>query len=607
MRARGPLRMGRQLSLVALGCAGCNALLGLEDGILVKEPCEPLSAVVCYSGPPATEGVGACLTGLRRCNAAGDGYGPCEGEVTPAPERCGNAADDDCDGAVDEPDAGSSGAAADGGEVCACAPGAVEACPYGGPPGTVGVGVCSAGQRTCGADGRWGACAGEVTPRAEDCATPADEDCSGGGDCGAVLPGAPGGGLLGGAGQEWARALIAGNGAFAILGGEFQGSLDLGAGPIATGADRDVFIARVEADGAVTWARRLVDEGQGWLRGIAVDLEGEIAVAGELEGVMSDAGLTASAPRGFVLKLDAASGALRWSAVLPPGRPQDIALSAAGDVVVALAVAEPGGSDVAVTRLNAAGELLWIRAFGGPGTQEPTGVVVDARGDVVLTGSFEGELQFGEEAPRLSSAGMSDVFLVKLDEGGDHVASVAFGDGRQQHGGDIEAGPGGEIALTGTFEGLLDLGSSTLFSDGVSAFVVELGAAREHRFSRSYPAERPPRVAFAADGGLVLAGDVMGPTDLGGGPLGGAGGGSDIVVARLDAEGRHVWSKRLGPGAGETGGSRSAAGVAAFVDPGAPADRGHVVLAGTVEGSVDLDGVVARSAAADVLLVRLAP
>ncbi|XXT15987.1 hypothetical protein WME94_37645 [Sorangium sp. So ce429] len=600
MGARGSIGLGTRLSLVALGCAGCNALLGLEDGILVEEGCEPLSAVACYSGPPATEGVGACMIGLKRCDAAGDGYGPCEGEVTPAPERCGNAADDDCDGAVDEVDesaAGRGGPAADG-EVCACEPGTVEPCPYGGPPGTVGVGACSAGQRTCGADGRWGECDGEVTPRAEDCATPEDDDCSSGGDCGAVLPGGPPGGLLGGAGGERARALAAGGGGFAILGGEFQGSLDLGAGQVATGAEQDIFVARIEADGAVAWALPLIDEGQGSLQALAVDPEGEVAVTGELAGVMSAAGLTAAAPRGFVIKLDAA-GAVRWGTLLPPGRPQDIAVSAAGEVVVASAVAEPGGSDVAVSRLNAAGALLWTRAFGGEGTQEPTGVAVDGRGDVLLTGSFEAEVQFGEEAPRLSSAGMSDVFLAKLDERGDHIASLAFGDGRQQRGGDIEIGPGGEIALSGTFEGLLDLGSSTLFSDGVSAFVAELGVAREHRFSRSYRAERPPRLAMEADGGLVLAGDVSGPTDLGGGPLDGAG--SDIIVARLDAEGRHVWSKRLGPGPGESGGSRSAAGVAAFVD------RGHVLLAGTVEGSVALDGAAAQSTAADVLLVRLAP
>ncbi|WP_437721189.1 hypothetical protein [Sorangium sp. So ce861] len=600
MRARGSTPIVERLSrvalaaLAALGCAGCNALLELEDGLLVEDRCEPLSAVACYTGPTSTEGVGACRTGLRRCNAAGDGYGPCEGEVTPAPERCGNAADDDCDGAVDEADGGAGDPAAGG--VCACDPGAVEACPYGGPPGTLGVGACSAGERTCGSDGRWGACAGEITPRAEDCATPADEDCSGGGDCGAVIPGGLLGALLGGSGHQRARALAAGRD-FAVLGGEFEGSLELGAVRVATDADRDVFIARIEADGAIAWVKRLVDEGHGALRALAVDAEGDIAVAGELTGVMSAAELTAPEARGFVVKLDA-WGELRWG-TLVSGKPQDVAVWAAGDVVVASALPGQGGSDIAIARLGAWGRPLWERVFDGPGTQEPTGVAVDAYGDVLLTGTFEGDLHFGEGAPHLSSAGMSDLFLARLDEGGEHVASLSFGDGRRQHGGDIALGPGGEIALSGTFEGLLGLGGGALFSEGFSAFVVELGAAQEHRFSRAYAAEQPPRLALEADGGLVLAGTVEGPTDLGGGPLDGAG--RDIVVARLDAEGRHVWSKRLGPGAGESGGSRSAAGVAAFVD------RGHVLLAGTVEGSVDLDGVAAQARAADVLLVRLAP
>lgn len=99
MRARRSF--GRHFTLVAVGCAGCNALLGLEDGIPVELRCEPLEVATCYSGPQGTEGVGACRAGRRQCSADGTGYGPCEGEVTPAPEVCGNAIDDDCDGSVD--------------------------------------------------------------------------------------------------------------------------------------------------------------------------------------------------------------------------------------------------------------------------------------------------------------------------------------------------------------------------------------------------------------------------------------------------------------------------------------------------------------------------
>ena len=57
---------------------------------------------------------------------------------------------------------------------------AAEAC-YGGPDGTLGVGVCAAGQRTCDVRLRdFGPCEGEVVPTLEDCdAGHLDEDCDG--------------------------------------------------------------------------------------------------------------------------------------------------------------------------------------------------------------------------------------------------------------------------------------------------------------------------------------------------------------------------------------------------------------------------------------------
>ena len=127
--------------------------------------CTPGSAKPCYTGPAGTENIGLCAAGTATCNADGAAWGPCTGEITPAPESCVTAGDDDCDGKVNE--------------GCACAPGATKAC-YSGPAGTVGVGVCKAGVQTCNADGSaYGPCAGEVLPGVEDCKTAADENCDG--------------------------------------------------------------------------------------------------------------------------------------------------------------------------------------------------------------------------------------------------------------------------------------------------------------------------------------------------------------------------------------------------------------------------------------------
>ena len=57
-----------------------------------------------------------------------------------------------------------------------CSPGDSQPC-YSGPSGTNGVGVCTAGTRTCSA-GKWGPCAGDTTPTVETC-DGKDNDCDG--------------------------------------------------------------------------------------------------------------------------------------------------------------------------------------------------------------------------------------------------------------------------------------------------------------------------------------------------------------------------------------------------------------------------------------------
>lgn len=88
--------------------------------------CAPGEQVACYTGPAETEGQGVCKGGLKTCNAQGDAFGPCEGEVLPADaEVCANALDDDCNGAVDDDlDADGDGWSACGGDCCDAAGGA---------------------------------------------------------------------------------------------------------------------------------------------------------------------------------------------------------------------------------------------------------------------------------------------------------------------------------------------------------------------------------------------------------------------------------------------------------------------------------------------------
>jgi hypothetical protein len=164
------------------GGAGGSAGMGGTGGAGGAPICTPGAVEVCYQGPPGTAGVGICGPGQRTCLSDGSAFGACEGQTLPVEEACSTVEDDDCDGTVNEADAG-----------CACIPGDTASC-YEGPAGTVGVGLCVAGLTTCAADGlSWGPCDGQVLPADETCGTPGDDDCDGetneGGEGCACLPG----------------------------------------------------------------------------------------------------------------------------------------------------------------------------------------------------------------------------------------------------------------------------------------------------------------------------------------------------------------------------------------------------------------------------------
>ncbi|HOX44335.1 MAG TPA: MopE-related protein [Myxococcota bacterium] len=198
---------------------GCSCLMPGYD------PNLPRKDQPCYGGPPQTLGVGLCQGGTRDCLAGGS-WGPCEGQVLPADEVCGDLADNDCDGFVDEScpacatpvdevcdgldndcdgvvdegvlnACGSCGAAPIA-EVCddgldndcdgaldegcgGCAGSQSQPC-YLGPYWAAGVGACTMGSRAC--DGEfWGECAGSVLPGLELCGpglgNGLDDDCDG--------------------------------------------------------------------------------------------------------------------------------------------------------------------------------------------------------------------------------------------------------------------------------------------------------------------------------------------------------------------------------------------------------------------------------------------
>ena len=75
---------------------------GTVDNAAEPCTCTPGERSPCYSGPEGTAGVGICVAGSQVCNEDGTGFGACVGEIVPGAEVC-DGADNDCNGAVDDP------------------------------------------------------------------------------------------------------------------------------------------------------------------------------------------------------------------------------------------------------------------------------------------------------------------------------------------------------------------------------------------------------------------------------------------------------------------------------------------------------------------------
>ena len=209
-------------------------------------------------------------------------------------------------------------------------------------------------------------------------------------------------------------------------------------------------------------------------------------------------------------------------------------------------------------------------------------VKIDASGDVVLVGSLYGTVDFG--GGPLTSAGSTDVFIAKFDADGNHLWSKRFGDENDQIGEGVAVDGSGNVVITGWFTGTVDFGGGPLVSTDydIDVFVAKFDADGNHLWSKRfdssvYGLEVISTVAVDGSDNVVIAEQFVGTVDFGGVPLTSAGS-VDIAVAKFDASGGHLWSKGFGDDNYQIAQSIAADG------------SGNVVITGYFGGTVDFGG-----------------
>ena len=592
----------KSMGLVLAGAAlsGCAAILGLDQfteggggsaGAASSSSGQPAACIpgnqnAClYTGPAGTENVGVCHAGKQVCDAQGHSFGPCAGEVLPAPkEDCGNAIDDDCNG---QPNDG-----------CPCLPGTMEHC-YTGPADTMDVGVCVGGMHTCNAEGNgYGACVGEVKPLTEDCATKADEDCDGvsnqasaGCVCMPTAMAACYSGPVGTSGvglcKDGTRTCNADGLGYAGCVGDVLPTVESCSN--ATDEDCDGYVC-----GKTLWANALANI---TIKGVAVDGAGNVYVAGGLSGLFTLDAVSLSTVGGVgsdvvVLKFDPA-GNIIWGKRF--GSTSDdvanaIAVDAAGNVHLtghSGALVDFGGgaltpAGVFVVKLSSAGNHIWSKGCGGGGA-DGNGIAVDGTGNVLVTGFFDSTLSCAG-GQSVTSLGKGDVFVVRMSgASGVPIWTKGFGDAaNQQLSYGIAAAANGDALITGLFFGSITFGGNTLVSPGSSSiFVAKLTAAAGAPLWSKGGGSNAAGTSIAVDAASnpVFTGIYSAATTFAGKTVALAGGGYDILLGKLDtATGNAIWLNGYGGVADDK--SRAVAVNGA----------GRIAMGGEFQNSVDFGG-----------------
>ena len=258
-----------------------------------------------------------------------------------------------------------------------------------------------------------------------------------------------------------------------------------------------------------------------------------------------------------------------------------------------------GTDDAFVAALDLSGGQVWAGHYGDPSHQYTRGIVADSSGNVLVAVEMGGSADFG--GGLLVGGGATDVAVAKFDSVGGYIWAKNFGDANPQTPKAISTDLAGDAYVAGSFSGTLNFGGVDLVSAGAGdAFLAKLDANGGHLWSKRFgdpAAQLAFGVASDGPGNVVIAGLMGGTVDFGAGPLVSAGGG-DAYVASFDPAGTLRWAKRYGDAS-----VQSALSIA--VDPSA-----NIIVGGKFQGTMDLGcGLLTAPAtmAYDAFIAKLDP
>jgi len=234
--------------------------------------------------------------------------------------------------------------------------------------------------------------------------------------------------------------------------------------------------------------------------------------------------------------------------------------------------------------------FVWAKRMGGISDEIPRSITVDNSGNVCTTGDFQSTVDFdpGPGTFNLTSAGVTDVFVQKLDASGNLLWAKQMGGASNDYGSSITTDAAGNIYITGHFAGIADFDPGTGVFNLASAgnadiFILKLDATGNLLWvTRTGGNAEDFGYSVITDvaGNSYITGHFWGTVDFdpGAGTFNLTSSGSyEIFIQKLDPSGNLLWAKQTGGTSGE-----NAYSITLDVS-------GNILTTGRFSGTTDFD------------------
>ncbi len=268
---------------------------------------------------------------------------------------------------------------------------------------------------------------------------------------------------------------------------------------IAAGSPRAMFICKLDFNGNFLWAKHI---NNGWIPSLTIDNNKNVIITDAYNNMLDlDPGIGVFAigtstinPGTYILKLDSL-GDFIWakhsidviSASYTGQFQYCVKTDLLGNIyttgyfsgivdfnpsLLTYSLTSLGNNDGFISKFDASGNFIWAKQIGSSNNEAGTAITIDPLGNVFTTGYFKGTVDFDPSSMSsytLSSLGLSDVFVSKLNPLGDFVWAKQIGGTGYGFSQSIVLDVYNNVYTTGYYSGIADFDPTSGYFNLTSA------------------------------------------------------------------------------------------------------------------------------------------